>query len=52
MRRRKVRIFPHPPSSPNISATEPVWGLLKYRLRQLPWILTSINKLKRTFQQL
>ncbi|KAL1661694.1 hypothetical protein GGF50DRAFT_104948, partial [Schizophyllum commune] len=52
MRRRKVRVFPHPPSSPDVSAIEPVWGLLKHRLRQLPRTPTSVNELMRTFQRL
>ena len=52
MRQRKVRVFPHPPSSPDVSAIEPVWGLLKHRLRQLPRTPTSVNELMRTFQRL
>ncbi|KAL1711407.1 hypothetical protein EV715DRAFT_215355, partial [Schizophyllum commune] len=37
---------------PDVSAIEPVWGLLKHRLRQLPRTPTSVNELMRTFQRL
>lgn len=42
-----ITIFPHPPSSPDFNAIEPVWHELKKIIRALPHHPTSVPALKK-----
>ena len=42
-----IRGFKWPPSSPDLNPIEKVWRWIKEELKKLPFILTSIDELKR-----
>ena len=41
-----IHLFPHPPSSPDLSPIENVWHILKARIRQRDHIPSSIEELE------
>src|ERR1700729_4082437 len=45
--RNSVNIFPHPPSSPDLSPIEPLWKTLKNYIRARPHLPSSIAELKK-----
>lgn len=44
--RNSVELFPHPPSSPDLSPIEPLWNTFKKNIRSRPHQPTSLNELK------
>ena len=49
---RKIPLFPHPANSPDMSPIEPIWHILKHRLRALPRLPTTQEGLKKTIKKL
>jgi hypothetical protein len=46
-----IDIFPHPPSSPDMSPIEPLWGRLKSIICSRPRLPTSVDELKVAAQE-
>jgi transposase len=42
----KIKLFPHPPSSPDVNPIEPVWHEIKTMIRHLPHPPSTVNQLK------
>lgn len=50
-KRNQIHLFPHPPTSPDLSPLENIWSLFKYRIRSQPHTPTSISQLKIACQE-
>jgi DDE superfamily endonuclease len=51
LQQNSIPIFPHPAASPDLNPIEPVWKILKTKIRTRPHPPTSMDELKQAVKQ-